>query len=154
MFQQTASIKEFNGLIKVLNSSVDFYQKAMDEVENPKVKTLLGKVHDQHASSIHSLEPYADLDAGEKEDGSSFAVEARNMYTQVLSKLKSDTDLTFIDQLEEVEDKILEKMNSIDEIELPLRAQQAFKKTRMESGVMHNVMTSLQDVREATNNIH
>lgn len=154
MFQHTANITEFNGLIKVLNSSLNFYEKAIVEVENLRVKKLLSKVHDQHVSSIHTLEPYANLDKGESEDGSNFAIEARNMYTQALSKLQSDSDLTFIDQLEEVEDKILEKMNNIDETDLPVRAQPAFIKTRIESQITHNVMKSLQDVRKAAKQVH
>ena len=154
MFQHTANIKEFNGLIKVLNSSLNFYEKAISEIENPKVKKLLKRVHSQHASSINTLEPHTDLDIRKKEDSSSFAVEARNIYTQALSKLQSDSDLAFIDQLEEVEDKILKRMDDIDTVNLPLLAQPALIKTRLESQITHKVMKSLQNVRESAKKIH
>ena len=67
-------------IIQVMNSGIDFYQKAQEKVEDPAIGALFQRMIDARKVSVERLQPYAVNEKGEREDGSSFAVEARRAY--------------------------------------------------------------------------
>jgi len=95
-----------------MNSGIDFYEKAQDKVQDPSVSALFQRMIDARKVSVESLQPYAINQQGAREDGSSFAVEARRAFTALLSTFTSDNDQTYIKELEEVEDKTLEEIKT------------------------------------------
>lgn len=107
---QGQEINHITDIIQVMNSGIDFYEKAQDKVQDPAVSALFQRMIDARKVSVESLQPYAINQQGAREDGSSFAVEARRAFTALISKFTSDNDQTYVKELEEVEDKTLEEI--------------------------------------------
>ncbi|WP_288985519.1 PA2169 family four-helix-bundle protein [uncultured Pseudoalteromonas sp.] len=109
---QGQEINHITDIIQVMNSGIDFYEKAQDKVQDPSVSALFQRMIDARKLSVEILQPYAINQQGAREDGSSFAVEARRAFTALLSTFTSDNDQTYIKELEEVEDKTLEEIKT------------------------------------------
>ncbi|MDX1728126.1 MAG: PA2169 family four-helix-bundle protein, partial [Pseudoalteromonas tetraodonis] len=109
---QGQEINHITDIIQVMNSGIDFYEKAQDKVQDPSVSALFQRMIDARKVSVESLQPYAINQQGAREDGSSFAVEARRAFTALLSTFTSNNDQTYIKELEEVEDKTLEEIKT------------------------------------------
>ncbi|NWL16025.1 PA2169 family four-helix-bundle protein [Pseudoalteromonas sp. Scap03] len=107
---QGQEINHITEIIQVMNSGIDFYQTAQDKVKDPAIGALFQRMIDARKVSVESLQPYAINQQGEREDGSSFVVEARRAFTTLISKFTNDNDQTYVKELEEVEDKTLEEI--------------------------------------------
>ena len=84
--------------------------RPQEKVEDPAIGALFQRMIDARKVSVERLQPYAINEKGEREDGSSFAVEARRAYTALLTTFTSHNDSTYVKELEEVEDKTLEEI--------------------------------------------
>jgi len=115
-------------IIQVMNSGIDFYQKAQEKVEE----------------SVERLQPYAVNEKGEREDGSSFAVEARRAYTALLTTFSSHNDKTYVKELEEVEDKTLEEIKAAMDKPQPADCEAALAKTLLTMQSCHTEMSRMQ----------
>lgn len=100
-------VGDLKDLIQVLNSSVDFFNEAKKNVAEQKIQTIFDDVILSHKKSIAKLQPLVVAQTDEMEDGSHWSVKLRETYTNIISSFTSDKDLTYISQLEEVEDKLL-----------------------------------------------
>lgn len=109
---QGSEVNHITDIIQVMNSGIDFYQKAQEKIEDPAIGALFQRMIDARKVSIERLQPYAVNEQGEREDGSSFAIEARRAYTALLTTFSSDKDSTYIKELEEVEDKTLSEIKA------------------------------------------
>ncbi|WP_418608709.1 ferritin-like domain-containing protein [Pseudoalteromonas sp. US3C1013] len=107
---QGQEINHITDIIQVMNSGIDFYQTAQDKVQDPAIGALFQRMIDARIVSVESLQPYAINQQGEREDGSSFVVEARRAFTTLISKFANNNDQTYVKELEEVEDKTLEEI--------------------------------------------
>ena len=104
------NVHHVSDIIKVLNSGIEFYRDAMEQVDREPIRGVFSDMVQTRINAVERLQPYAILEEGKREDGSSFAVQARKSYTSILGSIKSDTEHTYISQLEEVEDKTLEEI--------------------------------------------
>lgn len=107
---QGQEINHITDIIQVMNSGIDFYQTALDKVQDPAIGALFQRMIDARKVSVESLQPYAINQQGERENGSSFVVEARRAFTTLISKFTNDNDQTYVKELEELEDKTLEEI--------------------------------------------
>lgn len=107
---QSNEVNHISDIIQVMNSGIDFYEKAQQNVKDPAVAALFQRMIDARKVTVERLQPFAVNEQGEREDGSSFAVEARRAYTALITKFSSNNDDTYIKELEEVEDKTLEEI--------------------------------------------
>lgn len=110
MNQLVSDIGSIKDVVKVLNSGVEFYEQAKDKVHDKHLKTAFNQILMAKKLGIDRLQDYVFLKEDDIEDGHSFPVDIRKAYANILSSV-SDTDKAFIDNLEEVEDKTLEKMS-------------------------------------------
>ena len=104
---QGQDVHHIADIIQVMNSGIDFYEKAQEKVTDPSIIALFQRMIDARKVSVERLQPYAINENGERENGSDFAVEARKAYTSVITKLGADKNATYVSELEEVEDKTL-----------------------------------------------
>ncbi|WP_372762584.1 PA2169 family four-helix-bundle protein [Pseudoalteromonas sp.] len=109
---QNNEVNHIADIIQVMNSGIDFYQKAQQKVSDPALAALFQRMVDARQITIERLQPFAINEQGEREDGSSFAVEARRAYTSLITKFSADNDDTYVKELEEVEDKTLEEIRA------------------------------------------
>lgn len=95
-------------IIKVLNGGIEFYSNAIKKVNSPEVKNVFSAMIREKQAAAAKLQPFAVAKQGKYESDNSVAVDTRNIYTRLISTFSSDSDHTFVSQLEEVEDKTLD----------------------------------------------
>jgi len=106
----TPEVNHASDIIQVLNSGIEFYTDAKEQVGDPRLVQFFDRMLNARRMVKERLQPFAVQEDGKREEGSAFSVEVRKVYTKVISAISSDTEHTYISQLEEVEDKTLEEL--------------------------------------------
>jgi len=114
----TPQMKHVSDIIQVLNSGIEFYSDAKAKVDDQQLAQFFDRMLNARRMVKERLQPFAVQEDGKREEGAAFSVEARKVYAKVIGAISSDTDRTYISQLEEVEDKTL------DEIRIALKEKQ------------------------------
>lgn len=131
-------------IIQVMNSGIDFYEKAQHKVDDPAIVALFQRMIDARKVSIERLQPYAINQQGQREDGSNFAVEARKAYTNLITKLGAESDNTYVNELEEVEDKTLAEIKAALKKPQPHDCEAALSKTLLTIQSCHAEMSKMK----------
>lgn len=148
MLNQKTSVENVTDVIQVMRAGVEFYQDAIEKVSNPALKSTFTKMATKKATAIQALQPLAIAEQGDIEDGSSFAVESRKIYTKFVAVFSSDEDYTYIKQLEEVEDKVLEVLDDAIEKNQQGQALLILTNIRADAQSMHDEMKTLQQLQK------
>ncbi len=101
-------ISAIRDLIKVLNDGVNFYTDAKVELKGSGYDAIFQEMIDVRQNALVRLQPLVYAREGEVEDGKTMEGALRKAYTELLAKIKSNKSKTYIDQLEELEDRTLE----------------------------------------------
>ncbi|GAA0854426.1 PA2169 family four-helix-bundle protein [Aliiglaciecola litoralis] len=144
MTKPVRKVEKVTDIIRVLNGGIKFYEEAMEKVDSHGAKTVFGRMVSAKRSSVEKLQPFAIAENGEFEKDSDMAVDFRNAYTKVLSKLTSDNDHTYVEQLEEVEDKTRAVIHEALEIDQPKACKMALMNVLNTANETHSQMKSLQ----------
>jgi len=131
-------------IIQVMNSGIDFYEKAQEKVTDPSIIALFQRMIDARKVSIERLQPYAINETGHRENGSDFAVEARKAYTSLITKLGADKNATYVSELEEVEDKTLAEIKHALKKPQPHDCEAALSKTLLTIQSCHAEMSKMK----------
>ena len=142
--QQGNEVNHITDIIQVMNSGIDFYEKAQEKVQDPAIGALFQRMIDARKVSIENLQPYAINQQGEREDGSSFAVEARRAYTALITKFSANNDQIYVKELEEVEDKTLEEIKAAMKKPQPHDCEAALAKVLLTMQSCHTEMSRMQ----------
>jgi uncharacterized protein (TIGR02284 family) len=102
-------IKEVQELVTLLHDSADFYKEARMKVSNVNLKATFEEMATIKEQLVNDLQPLIVMEAGQIDDGHNIAVKVRQMYTNILASMQKDKSETFINNLEEVEDKTRQK---------------------------------------------
>ncbi|ABG42590.1 conserved hypothetical protein [Paraglaciecola sp. T6c] len=137
-------VEKVSSIIKVLNGGIEFYSDATEKVESQSIKTVFQQMINDKQAAITTLQPFAVAENGDYEDDSAVAVDIRNMYTKVISSLTSNSDHTFVSQLEEVEDKILAELREALKEDQPAACTMALNKVLTDMKRNHDQMRALQ----------
>ncbi|WP_191602863.1 PA2169 family four-helix-bundle protein [Marinomonas algicola] len=149
MNSHLSNVHQVSDIIKVMNSGINFYDKAKDQIENPEIKQLFVHMIIEKERAIAELQPFSEQENGHIEQGNDIAVDFREGYAKVLDAVKSDSTLhIYVDQLEEVEDKVLEKLNSALEQPQPASCQATLRKVKVNMQQCHDKMKRLQVITE------
>jgi len=144
MSNQNAHVEKVTDVIQVMKAGVDFYKEAIEKVENDSLKSTFRNMIVSKEDAIEKLQPLAVSEQGERETGSSWLVDARKMYTKFAGAITSDTDHTYVSQLEEVEDKVLEALDDAMEEEQPTVAMTTLRTVRASAQSLHDEMKALK----------
>jgi uncharacterized protein (TIGR02284 family) len=138
-------VEKVASIIKVLNGGIEFYSDAIKKVDSQKVKDVFNTVIREKQSAVDKLQPFAVSEKGEYEHDNSMAVDTRNMYTRLISTFSSDSDHTFVSQLEEVEDKTLDVIRDALDEDQPEDCRSVLKTVMADMSKCHNQMKTLQN---------
>ena len=94
--------------------------------------------------NVENLQHYAINQQGEREDGSSFAVEARRAYTALITKFSANNDQIYVKEFEEVEDKTLEEIKAAMKKPQPHDCEAALAKVLLTMQSCHTEMSRMQ----------
>jgi len=144
MSYENKHVEKVTDVIQVMKSGIEFYKDALDEVKSEEVKGVFRKIIANKEMAVESLQPLAISEQGEREEGGSAAVATRKLYTKFIGMMASDEDHTYVKQLEEVEDKVLETLDDALNEEQPAGALETLRKIRMDAQKMHDEMKTLQ----------
>ncbi|WP_046006499.1 PA2169 family four-helix-bundle protein [Pseudoalteromonas rubra] len=133
-------------LVKVLNGGVEFYKDAKDKVDDERISAIFNTMITEKVQAISKLQTYALIDEGERETDSDMLVTLREHYTKVLGVLSTDKTHTYIAQLEEVEDKVLDKVADALEQQLPPQCVQDLRQVQVRMQACHDEMKALQEL--------
>lgn len=133
-------------LIKVLNSGIDFYGEAKSKLDNHELIRIFDQNLTEKHKAVTELQNYVMADKGEPEQDSALSVELRTAYTKVLALVSSDTEHTYISQLEEVEDKVLEAIDKSLKNVMPPQLKETLLRIQIRMQVCHDDMKHLQEV--------
>lgn len=131
-------------LIKVLNGGVEFYKEAKEELSDNTLATIFNKMITEKSRAISELQTYVLIDEGEIEDDTDLVVTLREKYTKLLTVVRADKEHAYIDQLEEVEDRVLDKLASALEEPLPEPCNIALSQIQIRMQTCHDEMKALQ----------
>ena len=145
MLNQTTSVEKVTDVIQVMKAGVEFYNDAIEQVNDTFVKNTFRKMATNKEAAIQALQPLAIGEQGEIEDGTSLAVDSRKMYTKFAALFASDEDYTYVKQLEEVEDKVLEVLDDALNQEQPVQALNTLTYIRADAQLLHDEMKALQE---------
>ena len=137
-------IEKVSSIIKVLNGGIEFYSDAIKKVDSQSVKAVFEKMISDKQAAIITLQPFAVAEQGEYEDDNAMSVDIRNMYTSVISSLTSNSDHTYVSQLEEVEDKILAVLRDALKEDQPAACTMALNGVLTDMKRNHDQMRALQ----------
>jgi len=141
---QKQSVNHITDIIQVMNSGIDFYEKAQDKVQDPSLGALFQRMIDARKISVENLQPFAINEQGEREEGSSFAIDVQRVYTRVISKFSADNDQTYVNELKEVEDKTLAEIKSVMKKSQPLECEAALSKLLLIMQSCHAEMSRIK----------
>lgn len=144
----THEVSKISDIIRAMRSGVSFYEDALEKVDDVFVKNAFLEMIRNKNAIIESLQPYAVAEQGEREEGSSVAVDSRKIYTKVANLFTSSAEHTFVDQLEEVEDKVLEVIDEALAEDQPAHTLMKLREIRVEAQLTHDKMKGLQEVVE------
>ena len=142
------NVKEFENIVKAMNSGIEFYDKAKSKVDDKRISQIFEATSQSHKASAARLQPHILAVEEGVETGSSFAVEVRKLYTATLAAV-SNTELTYVKQLEEIEDKLLEEIDEVMNLKLPPEAHKALMQVRIDTQRTHDRLKALQNEQEA-----
>lgn len=140
----TARVNHASDIIQVLNSGIEFYTDAKEQVRDPRLVQFFERMLNARRMVKERLQPFAVIEDGKREEGSAFSVEVRKVYTKVISAISSDTEHTYISQLEEVEDKTLEELRSALKDNQPPQYEAALLQSMATMQECHDEMRALK----------
>ncbi|ATD01472.1 MULTISPECIES: ferritin-like domain-containing protein [Pseudoalteromonas] len=133
-------------LVKVLNGGIEFYKEAKTKVSSQSLEIIFDRMISEKERAAAELQPLVVLDEGEVETDSDLVVSMRETYTKVLSVVSTDKEHTYIAQLEEVEDRVLDKIEAALEEPLPAPYFSTLKLIQNSMQACHDEMKALQEV--------
>ena len=144
MNNEITHVEKVADVIQVMQAGISFYKHALSEIDDVTVKTTFRKMISNKESAIDSLQPLAIAEQGERETGSDLGVESRKMYTKIAGMFSTNEEFTYVNQLEEVEDKVLEVLDEALAVDQPSSAMVALRTIRARAQSMHDEMKALQ----------
>ena len=140
----TTEVKHVSDIVQVLNSGIEFYTDAKSKVDSPNIARFFDRMIAARKSVKQQLQPFAVVEEGKPEQGSAFTVDARKVYTKVISAISSDKDHTYISHLEEVEDKTLEEIRAALDEKQPADCESALLAALSTMKACHDEMRNLK----------
>ncbi len=145
MQNQTAHAHHITDIIKVMNGGIEFYQEAKTKLDNSTYKAFFDRMIGAKAEAVAELQPFAIDQQGEVETDTNNLVKARQTYTKLMSKISSDsTTFTYVYQLEEVEDKVLEELDLALERNQTQDCEVTLRRVKVRMKECHDEMKALQ----------
>ncbi|WP_286233669.1 PA2169 family four-helix-bundle protein [Thalassotalea sediminis] len=139
-------MKPVKELIRVLIGGVEFYQEAKEQVKDSSLSLVFNKMITEKEIAIKALQTYVYIDEGKPEHQADTVIKLRESYTRILTLLRIEKSHTYLEQLEEVEDRVLEKVSAavMHPLPAPCKSELLQIQGRMQS--CHDEIKALQHI--------
>jgi uncharacterized protein (TIGR02284 family) len=95
-------------LIQIAREGAEFYLGAADKVRNSRLRDLFHEMAAARARLVAELQSHVGAAATPATPPTSFGLNLRKLYVDLLARTADDSDRSYVAQLEEVEDGLLE----------------------------------------------
>ncbi|SBS34784.1 hypothetical protein MAQ5080_02973 [Marinomonas aquimarina] len=146
MLQHTPEVNHISDIIKVMNSGVEFYHEAKGKVDRSEYTSFFNRMIDAKESAVLELQKFAVVEKGDFETGSDRMTEVRKVYTKLVNKISPESSAEhYVDQLEEVEDKVLAEIDRALEKDQAPECEVTLRRIYTRMKECHDEMRMLQD---------
>ncbi|WP_070884697.1 ferritin-like domain-containing protein [Pseudomonas argentinensis] len=111
--------EQLNELIAIIRDGQRFYEHAHDEISNEQLKALCRDMAQAKHQIIQALSVKVAANHEEPTDSGTLVGKLRQAYADARATLSSDEETTYVAQLEEAEDRILEAFEDAMETAQP-----------------------------------
>ncbi|MDW7547782.1 PA2169 family four-helix-bundle protein [Pseudoalteromonas peptidolytica] len=146
MAESNYDLEPVKALIKVLNGGVEFYTEAKKKLDDIELSRIFDQMIVDKAQAISDLQPFVLIDEGEIETDTALSVDIRESYTKLVGVVSTDKAHTYISQLEEVEDKVLKKLDEALSKALPPKCKSTLLQIQVQMQACHDQMKQLQEL--------
>ncbi|MCW8090287.1 ferritin-like domain-containing protein [Alteromonas sp. ASW11-130] len=146
MKHRTPGINRIFDIIKVLKSGIKFYQDSIAKLNDPKTKSFFNRMIVEKKEAVNALQPFVLTEQGVEETQGEIGIKVRNMYTKVLGALSSKKEQPYLEQLEEVEDKVLDSIDEALDVDQPPRCAAELRRIRTRMLQCFDEMKTLQSM--------
>lgn len=115
----TNTTEQLNELIEITRDGQRFYQHAHDEVKDVRLQVLFRDMAQSKSELIRALSVKVAAKQEVPASGGTFSGKLRQVYADTKASLVSDTEATYVAQLEEAEDRILNAFEDALEVAEP-----------------------------------
>ena len=143
----TRTTAQLNELIEITRDGERFYQHAIEEVKDPALQGLFRDMAQAKTQVIQALAVKVAVNHEDPSTGGTFVGKLRQVYADTKANLVSDTEATYVAQLEEAEDRILHAFeDALESAEPGVQALLAAEmpKVRASHDRMRNLKQSMQ----------
>ena len=136
-------LEQISHIIRLLQSGVDFYEEALEKIDDKKIKTRLFRVQKNKELTIIKLQSILVKEEGAFENGVSPSVEIRRFYTHLASFIGEKPIDQYLENLREVEEKVLYAIDEAFEVPLPQEAKNVLETARKNAHEIHGEMVNI-----------
>jgi uncharacterized protein (TIGR02284 family) len=101
-------ISTLNELILVAREGGEFYVSAAEEVQTARLRDLFREMAAARARLVGDLQRHVAAAGARPVEPTSFGMNLRKLYVDLLARTADDSDRSYVAQLEEIEDGLLE----------------------------------------------
>lgn len=146
----TDATATLNELIEITRDGLRFYDSVRPEVKDPVLFDLFKRKSETRAQLIQDLSALVSVQGEVPASGGTTLGAVRQTYADLLAKLSSNSDTTYVNQLEEAEDRLLHAFEDARKAtQIPLIAA-ALDRYLPQVRQMHDEMKNLKLARNAT----
>jgi uncharacterized protein (TIGR02284 family) len=145
MSNQALKARKIADAVKVLHGGIDFYQQAIEEIKHEQLRSVFGDMVRNKQKAIDALQPFTKNQQGENEYDSDCIVHIRQLYTKLIGKFSCNKPHTYIKQLEEVEDRVLNTLDDALAERQPPQCAIVLRTVREKAQKMHDEMKEYQE---------
>jgi len=140
-------LKDLKELVEVLHDGVHFYREAYQKVSDSTLKEIFSGIATNKERLVNRLQPLIEREEHEQVEGHNFAVKIRETYTNILGSLQEDNAETYINNLEQVEDKtrdkVREALENVSSTSIAIALREVYPYVKLS----HDEMSSLKAAR-------
>ncbi|MBD3584201.1 PA2169 family four-helix-bundle protein [Salinimonas sp. HHU 13199] len=144
MNQLPANVEKVSDIVKVLNGGIEFYKNSIHKVTGQNIQAMFRRMIEEKQQAVTALKPYLPESAQRESNDADWIVRLRSMYSRLREALESPSDQIYIEQLEEVEDRVLRVIDSALETDPPQHYACELRRIRTRMQQCHDEMRSLQ----------
>ena len=136
-------VGKITDIVKKLNSGIEFYATAIEKAAAPNCQAMFRRMWEEKQRAVNTLTPLTDLNADDTKEAGSACIDFRQIYTSLLGAMSDDKDCTYVQQLIDVEETILQAIDdALNKDQTPENAS-SLRLVRTRTQQCHDEMQSL-----------
>ena len=144
MNQLPANVEKVSDIVKVLIGGIEFYKYGISKVSGQHIQAMFQRMIDEKQQAVTALRPYM-VEADQRDtNDAEWIIKFQSTYKRLEKTLDSHEDHFQIEQLEDVEARVLRVIDSALDTDPPQHYACELRRIRTRMQQCHDEMHSLQ----------